>query len=55
VHAYVDRKTMAAVIARLRTIGFSMGILCDAANLLATAEQNRPFPRDAVFTHDLSM
>jgi spore maturation protein SpmB len=55
VHASVDSTTLTAVLVRLRTLGFSIGVLCDAANTLATAAQNRPLPRDAVFLHDRTM
>ncbi|KAI0820530.1 hypothetical protein BC628DRAFT_1422862 [Trametes gibbosa] len=53
-HRTIDAKTMARLLAKLKATGFSMSVLCDAANLLATAGWNNPLPQDAVHNQDLT-
>ncbi|KAH9846557.1 hypothetical protein C2E23DRAFT_852206 [Lenzites betulinus] len=51
----IDTETTSRLLSKVKATGYSMSMLCDAANLLATAVWNNPLPQDAVHNQDLTL
>ena len=55
VHRKVESETFRDILRALKPTGYSISLLCEAANILATMSFNESISDDDVFVHDLSM